>query len=304
MRALPILASNRHLEDASIAVTMGGSTVRVRYWLRAVVAALALVALAGSAGAVCVPSSTTLCLLNNRFAARLQWNDGGPAGLRDAFVAAPQTDGSASASGIFYFFAGDPNNWEVLVKMLNACANNPARYWVLVSASTGFQFALTITDTVTGAAETFGKPLNGQAGGIADFDTFPGSCTPISSAQVRYLNDLLCFSAPFTSSLSANGFQWSSFSGTASPYQSVNRTSLGPFAEINDSVCANAAYPGTFTVSSGRRYALVQTIQNGNRILGLLDEGAAEVVGDPHAGAGLVQSLPADKSDDRLSVCD
>lgn len=119
----------------------------------------------------CVPSETSLCLLDGRFSARLRWSDGGPAGLRDAFVADPKTDSATAASGIFYFFGDDPNNWEILVKMLDGCETNH-RFWVLVSASTGFQWELEIRDETTGITKTFSHPLDGNASGIADFEAF------------------------------------------------------------------------------------------------------------------------------------
>lgn len=122
----------------------------------------------------CVGSSTVLCLLEGRFSATLRWSDGGPGGLRSALVAAPRTTGAASSAGLFYFYDVDPSNWELLVKMVNGCPTNGA-FWVLVSGSTGFEWQLAITDTVTGATRVYAHPLDGQASGITDFDAF-GTC--------------------------------------------------------------------------------------------------------------------------------
>lgn len=119
----------------------------------------------------CDPSSTSLCLLDGRFSARLEWSDGGPSGLRPAFVAAAHASGSASSSGLFYFFSADPSNWEVLVKMIDGCASG-GKFWLLVSASTGFQWRLTVSDLSTGATRVYEHPLDGHASGIADFAAF------------------------------------------------------------------------------------------------------------------------------------
>jgi hypothetical protein len=124
----------------------------------------------------CIPSTTRLCLLDGRFAAVVRWSDGGPAGLRDAFVAAPRTSGEGSSAGLFSFYQADPNNWELLVKMIDGCGSN-GRFWLLVSASTGFEWELTVTDLVAGTSRTFQHPLDGQASGIADFAAFD-TCNP------------------------------------------------------------------------------------------------------------------------------
>jgi secreted trypsin-like serine protease len=127
--------------------------------------------ISGGSGGECTPSSTRLCLLDRRFSATLRWSDGGPAGLRDAYVASAMTDSPSSAAGLFYFYQQDPNNWEILVKMLDGCGTNNA-FWLLVSASTGFQWELTVRDEATGTSKTFSHPLDGKASGISDFGAF------------------------------------------------------------------------------------------------------------------------------------
>jgi hypothetical protein len=56
-----------------------------------------------------------------------------------------------SDSGLFYF--NNSNNWEMLLKVLNACTLNN-RYWVFVSATTNVQFTLTVTDTQRSVTKT------------------------------------------------------------------------------------------------------------------------------------------------------
>ncbi len=120
-------------------------------------------------GGACAPASDTLCLLGGRFSATLRWDDG--TGTKPAFVAEPKASSDASASGIFFFYPEDPSNWEVLVKMIDGCANDD-HFWTLVSASTGFGWVLVVTDETTGVRRTWQHPLDGRASGISDFQAF------------------------------------------------------------------------------------------------------------------------------------
>lgn len=95
-----------------------------------------------------------------------------------------------------------------------------------------------------------------------------------TAAQVRYGNDLTCFGSFFESTLSANGFHWLSFTGVFSPYQSVNRSTLGPLQTTNDPRCGNITYPGIFNLTPGRRYSFVQRLVGSNPVLTQNDEGA------------------------------
>ena len=255
------------------------------------------------AASPCVSTMTSLCLLEGRFSARLRWNDG--TGFRDAYVAAPTADGSSSSSGLFFFYPMDPSNWEVLVKMVDGCANN-SRYWLLVSASTGFGWELTVRDEATGYTRLFTHPLDGQASGISDFGAF-STCglsptpapTPVptplptpppsSYANVRYLNQLLCyygFNYGFESTLSANGYVWKS-TDLPSNYQRVYRATLGPISETNMTTCLNHFYDVVWPLVYGHRYTVRQfdDYQRGVT-LSLVDEGpipptGASEVSDP-----------------------
>lgn len=260
----------------------------LRRALACLLGAVLLAAIPGTASAVCSTTSTALCVQGNRFKVEIAWkgfgNDGGA-----ARVVSQQT----GDSGLFYFFG--PNNWEILVKVLDACSNNN-RYWVFAASATTLQYTLTVTDTQTGAVRSYFNPLGNPAAAITDTEAFAtcGGGGGGGNAQVRYLNNLTCYQQGFTSTLSANGFAWTSFSGTPSSYQAVNRTSLGPtFVETNNSGCPNANYSGTLSLTPGRRYALVQTIQGNSRVLQPVDEGAAEVVeGDASPDLDVAPELP------------
>lgn len=246
-----------------------GTAIRLRLAL----AMLLGVVTAGEVRAACTPSETRLCLLDGRFAATLSWDDG--SGPKSALVAAPHADGTSSASGLFRFYESDPSNWEVLVKMVDGCRTN-GRFWVLVSASTGFGWRLEVVDTATTLGRAWFHPLDGRASGVADFEAF-SACTPEGRpASVRYRNDLACGTDPFVSTLTASGGPtWQSSSGVASPAQDVAATALGPFLETNPSPCGGSTYAGTFGLATDRRWLLLQTLDaKGARVLKIFDEGS------------------------------
>lgn len=235
----------------------------------------------------CVPSETRLCLLGGRFAATLEWDDGAGS-PREALVSL-SSGGTRSAAGVFRFYASDPSNWEILVKMIDACAES-GRRWVLVSASTGFGWRLRIADQASGETRTWSHPLDGEATGIADFEAFAASCdaieptptpapsaTPgVPAAQVRYWNDWYCAgqsSASFASELTTGDTSWLSFSRRPSRWRDWEAATIGPFVETNPTPCGGSPLYRVFTLERGRRYSLFFDGANELRRLTLLDEG-------------------------------
>jgi hypothetical protein len=77
---------------------------------------------------------------------------------------------SSDDSGIFYFF--DESNWEVMVKVLDACGVNQS-YWVFAAASTNVEYRLTVTDTDTGTAKSYFNPLGTSSPATTDTAAFP-----------------------------------------------------------------------------------------------------------------------------------
>lgn len=116
----------------------------------------------------CAESPTARCLQGARFRAEVSFSayDGasGPARVAPA---------RSRDTGIFWFF--DPDNWELMVKVLDGCALN-SRYWVFSSASTDVGYTMSITDTQTGAKQVYSNPLGQVARTVADIAAF--SCTP------------------------------------------------------------------------------------------------------------------------------
>ncbi len=112
----------------------------------------------------CTPGETTLCLNQGRFRVAVEWRDfeGGTGPGRP--VPIPVED-----SGLLYFF--DPDNWEMLVKVLDGCAINN-RYWVFAAATTDVEYTLTVTDTSNGERVEYFNTLGNASPAITDSDAF------------------------------------------------------------------------------------------------------------------------------------
>ncbi|MEA2693962.1 MAG: large repetitive protein [Acidobacteriota bacterium] len=98
--------------------------------------------------APCHGTDTTLCLDGNRYQVSVQWDTGTAKG---AGHAVPFTDDS----GRFWFF--DPNNTEVVVKVVNACSAF-GNHWVFLSGLTNVEVLVMVTDTQTGRVRTYANP--------------------------------------------------------------------------------------------------------------------------------------------------
>ncbi len=158
-----VAAARRESESARFA-EQESVLAAAREWELATQRRQSLVASQQSAG-TCVASAETFCFLDNRFEATITWRDqegasgvGRKAGLE------------TNDSGVFYFFS--PNNWESLVKMVNACDFNQ-HFWLFSAASTDQEFALTVRDTVSGAERTYFNPLKTLAPSVTDIEAFP-----------------------------------------------------------------------------------------------------------------------------------
>lgn len=107
--------------------------------------------------AVCVPDEETACLLAGRFEVKVQWTDftaqTGPAKVMSFGGSRAESDQSA----FFWFFT--PTNFEMGIKMVDACVAPYDAFWVFVSGLTNVQYLVTIRDTVTEAIRTYDNPL-------------------------------------------------------------------------------------------------------------------------------------------------
>ncbi len=111
----------------------------------------------------CMPGATTLCFQDYRFKADMTWSTAGGAG------SGKSVPGASNASGNFHFF--DPENWEILVKVLDGCAFN-GHYWVFASGATDLGWELAIEDTESGEIWTASNPLGQRSPAITDTQAF------------------------------------------------------------------------------------------------------------------------------------
>ncbi len=113
----------------------------------------------------CAPSTSASCLSDDRFKARIQWRT--TFGTRDL---APVVPVGSDDSGLFYFF--NPDNWEVLLKVLNACSGPAPRFWVFAAATTNVEYTITVTDTQEQVVKSYFKPQGPPAPAITDTNAF------------------------------------------------------------------------------------------------------------------------------------
>jgi hypothetical protein len=124
---------------------------------------------AGTAGAglfqaAALPAKAPLFFGGGRFTASIVWKDF--LGQTGSGQAAVWTDDS----GFFWFF--DPNNVEVMVKLLDARSYN-GHYWVFVGSLSNVEFTLTVRDEYNGAVRTYHNPL-GSFASFGDLGAFVG----------------------------------------------------------------------------------------------------------------------------------
>lgn len=130
----------------------------------------------------CIPDSRTLCLESGRFAVNVDWSDvsGNPKTLADTNHSGVGTARTFSDSdGGFWFY--DDVNYELLVKVLNACAVND-HYWVFSAATTNVEYTLTVTDTETGQSRAYTNPQSTDAPAVTDTEAFSTCATPTTTS--------------------------------------------------------------------------------------------------------------------------
>jgi hypothetical protein len=109
----------------------------------------------------CAPSSSTLCLLNRRFAVQVSW--------MNQFNGASGTGSRRSLSdqsGLFSFT--DPTDVELVMKMVDF-GNRTAFFY---GALSNFEYDITVHDTIGGTTKTYHNPAGTFCGGL-DNTAFP-----------------------------------------------------------------------------------------------------------------------------------
>jgi len=104
----------------------------------------------------CVDGATTACHLGGRFKVEVAWTTSEDVGVAGTM----SFDGeraSSDQSSFWWFF--NPENFEMGVKMVDACVEPFNAYWVFVSGLTNQGYDVTITDTITGTIRHYTNPL-------------------------------------------------------------------------------------------------------------------------------------------------
>lgn len=113
----------------------------------------------------CTPSETVLCLQGGRFEVSVEWAD-----FQGNSGPGHRVPVASDDSGLFWFF--HPENWEMLVKVLDACPLD-GHFWVFAAAATNVEYTLTISDLVAHQTRIFRNDLGDTARALTVTDAFP-----------------------------------------------------------------------------------------------------------------------------------
>ncbi len=109
-------------------------------------------------------SAGELYLNDDRFRVEVTWSDSfGNTGAGRGVALTDET-------GYFWFF--DEDNVELVVKVLDACADPSNRFWVFAAGLTDVEVTMTVTDTVTGQEKEYHNPLHQEFAPILDTHAF------------------------------------------------------------------------------------------------------------------------------------
>jgi hypothetical protein len=112
---------------------------------------------------LCVPSSTVLCLNDDRFRVAVTWK--GFAGGSGSGMTVPLRDDT----GAFWFF--HPANLELTIKVLDGCPVN-GHFWVFVASGSTIEYDIEVTDTLARQTRRYGNGLGEVPRLIADTAAF------------------------------------------------------------------------------------------------------------------------------------
>ena len=121
------------------------------------------------AGEACVADDRTLCFQDGRFEVKVAWKDFS-GGEGEGHV----VPGSGAESGLFWFF--QPANWELMVKVLDACSLSN-RFWIFSAATTTVEYTLRVRDTRTGQTVEYRNPSGQASPAVTDTGSFACSAT-------------------------------------------------------------------------------------------------------------------------------
>lgn len=133
-------------------------------------ASLVFLVQAADPDGTCEPDPRTLCLRNSRYAVSVNRQTANGESVGATVVHAGTND-----TGLFRFF--DAANWEVLIKILDACALN-GHVWVYAGSTTNLGYTIRVTDTQDGVVRDYDNAPGLSAPAITDARAFSKACEP------------------------------------------------------------------------------------------------------------------------------
>jgi hypothetical protein len=112
----------------------------------------------------CVPGAETLCLNDGRFEVRVDWE------TFQAATGVGQAIPLTSDTGYFWFF--DPDNVEMVIKVLDGCGVNGS-FWVYAGGLTDVETRITVRDSESGLVWQAVNPQLTPFQPIQDVNAFP-----------------------------------------------------------------------------------------------------------------------------------
>jgi hypothetical protein len=146
---------------------------------------LLLVSGASIAQSACLPSSTTACLVQERFEVTVAF-DTAEASFVPAAVGSVSGNAEVALSSYstvaFSFY--DPEQVDVFIKVLAGCPIND-RFWVFAVGTTDSQVTISVTDTVTGESIEYFSPAGQAFTQINDTNAFATCAEPMPATQTN-----------------------------------------------------------------------------------------------------------------------
>jgi hypothetical protein len=127
---------------------------------------------AGGSGP-CVAGAGTLCLNGGRFRVTAAFQSSGASGAATAVALTGDT-------GYFWFFS--PSNVEIVLKVVDGRAFN-SRFWVFAGGLTNVGVVITVTDTQSGAVQTYVNPQGVAFQPIQDTNAFAAATAPVGGGS-------------------------------------------------------------------------------------------------------------------------
>ena len=117
----------------------------------------------------CLEGPTTACLLDERFEVTVDWRDFQDGSGMGQVMQFEGARASSDESVFFWFFS--PTNFEMGVKMVDACGPFQ-QAWAFVSGLTNVSYQVRIRDTETGAERVYTNPLGSFPQTVGDTGAF------------------------------------------------------------------------------------------------------------------------------------